>query len=63
VKNKSRGVEKERDQKTRKVINHGGSYYICLPKSFVQRHNLAPGDKVSVLVGENLKITPYEKAN
>jgi hypothetical protein len=58
----SRGKEKDTVQKTRNVINHNGSYYFCLPKSFVLRHNLKPGDKLSVLIGENLKITPFEKA-
>lgn len=54
--------EKESGVKIRKVINHNGSYYICLPKKFIKRHHLAPGDKVVVLLGENLKIVPLEKS-
>lgn len=54
--------EREERIKTRNVINHNGSCYICLPKSFVQRHNIKPGDKLALLEGENLKIVPLEKA-
>jgi len=53
----------KRQVMTRKVLNIAGSSYICLPKLFCYRHNIKPGDKMALVVGENLKITPLEKGD
>jgi len=46
---------------TRTVIMNNGSLYVNLPKKFVKRHGIVPGDKMAMMVGENLKISPMEK--
>lgn len=61
MKKNLRSGEKEEGVKTRNVINHNGSYYICLPKSFVTRHNISPGDKLALVPGEVLKVVPLGK--
>ena len=53
----------KRQVMTRKVIHIKGSYYICLPKLFCYRHNIKPGDEMALVVGENLKVTPFEKGD
>lgn len=59
---KLRGGEREEGVKTRNVINHNGSYYICLPKSFVSHHKISPGDKVAIIDHlACLEVVPFRK--
>lgn len=46
---------------TRKVINIAGSCYICLPKLFCYRHNIKAGDKLALMVGESLRVMPFDR--
>lgn len=42
----------------RKVLKQGGSYYISLPKEFVDRHHINKGDGLSVVADMIMKIIP-----
>ena len=44
--------------KIRKVVKHGRSYYINLPKEFIELHHLKKGDRVPVLTDHVMKIIP-----
>ena len=45
----------------RKLLSIKGSLYLCLPKAFTSRHNLHPGDRVTAIPGENLRVVPMER--
>jgi len=44
----------------RKVIKQHSSLYVCLPKCFVERHNIRPGDFMSIISGTILQVMPME---
>ena len=44
--------------KVRKIIKLGASSYVCLPREFVLKHNLLPGDKVAVVSDTLCKVIP-----
>lgn len=53
----------KRQVTTRKVLGIKGSLYICLPKLFCCHHDIKAGDIMALMMGENLKIMPFEKGN
>jgi hypothetical protein len=44
----------------RKIIEMGGSYYIGVPREFIEKHNLK-GESVYVTGGDIMKIIPRKK--
>jgi len=48
---------------SRKVVNQRGTLYVSLPKRFVERHGIKPGDNVSMVCGNFLKIIPSERGD
>ncbi len=44
----------------RKVIRQHDSLYVCLPKCFVERHNIRPGDFMSLISGTILRVMPMQ---
>lgn len=55
--------EKKSEVTVRKVLQIHGSMYVCIPKKFVDRHGIQAGDRVAMLMGENLKLSLMEKAD
>jgi hypothetical protein len=47
--------------KLRSVVKCGPSYYISLPKEFVDRHKIEKGEKLPVLGDQILKIIPLKE--
>lgn len=47
--------------KIRKIVKHGNSFYIAIPREFMLRHNLKPGDHLPILAGYVLKIIPMKE--
>ena len=44
--------------KLRSVIKCGPTFYISLPKEFVDRHKITKGEKLPVLGDQILKVVP-----
>lgn len=47
--------------KLRSVIKNGKSYYILLPREFINLHRIKKGDRLPVLAGNILKIVPMNE--
>ena len=47
--------------KLRKIVKHGNSFYIAIPREFMLRHNLKQGDHLPVLANHILKIVPMKE--
>lgn len=40
----------------------GGTLYVCIPKEFVEKHEIMAGDKIPMIINTlSLKLVPYEK--
>lgn len=46
------------EAKTRKVVQIKGSFYLNIPKSFANKHGIASGDIMAVILGTD-KFTAY----
>jgi len=44
--------------KLRSVVKCGPSYYISIPKEFINRHGIEKGEKLPVLSGRTLRVIP-----
>lgn len=55
--------EKKCEVVVRKTIRVNGSIYICIPAKYVARHGIKPGDRMAVMMGENLKISTMEQGD
>jgi hypothetical protein len=53
--------EKKSEVVVRRAVQINGSMYVCIPAKYVARHGIEPGDKMAVMMGENLKISPMER--
>lgn len=53
----------EISEETRRVFKVGGSLAMILPTGWLAENSLKPGDKVRVLVGKGLIITPLKIQN
>jgi hypothetical protein len=40
----------------RSLVSLGGSLYLNIPKDFVVKHNLKPGDTLTVIMGESMRV-------
>ena len=47
--------------KLRSVIKCGPSYYISIPKEFIDRHKIEKGEKLPVLGDQILKVIPMKE--
>lgn len=56
-------VEKRVGVIIRKVVEIHGSFYLCIPRQFINNHGLQRGDKLIVSWGEVLKVSPMERDN
>ncbi len=45
----------------RRVICINGSYYLNLPREFVDAHNIKPGQKVPITADHLLKVIPHSE--
>jgi hypothetical protein len=52
---------KKSEVTSRKVIQINGSMYVCIPAKYVARHGVEPGDRMAVMMGENLTVVRMEK--
>jgi len=62
VKAKKKAKLGARGEKTiagvRRIIKMGGSYYVALPKEFLERHGLKEGDELPYVGNHVLKFVP-----
>ena len=42
----------------RRIVRMGGSYYVALPKEFLERHGLKEGDELPYVGNHVLKFVP-----
>lgn len=42
----------------RRIVRMGGSYYVALPKDFLERHGLKEGDELPYVGNHVLKFVP-----
>jgi len=45
----------------RKLVKIGNSLYISLPREFIERHNLSEGDKLPIIVDDELRVVPVRR--
>ena len=45
----------------RRVLKNGKSLYICLPKDFVKKHDIQPGEPLPIVANSILKIIPTKE--
>jgi bifunctional DNA-binding transcriptional regulator/antitoxin component of YhaV-PrlF toxin-antitoxin module len=45
---------------TRKVIQIHDTFYVSIPVSFRERHGIQKGDRVAVVTGRNMVVTPIK---
>ena len=46
---------------TRRIIQHGRSYYLAIPPEFMAKHQLKKGDVVPMVANSILKIVPVNE--
>ena len=49
--------------KVRSVLRIGKSYYIALPREFVNLHGIEKGDRLPVLADHIMKVVPMKEEN
>lgn len=47
--------------KLRRAVSQNGTIYVALPKEFVKKHNIEPGEKLPVIADHILKIVPMKE--
>jgi len=47
--------------KLRKAVEQHGTLYISLPREFVDKHGIKPGEKLPVIANHILKIVPMKE--
>ena len=47
---------------TRKVIQIHDTFYVSIPVSFRERHGIKKGDRVAVVTGKNMTVSPLRDA-
>jgi bifunctional DNA-binding transcriptional regulator/antitoxin component of YhaV-PrlF toxin-antitoxin module len=47
---------------TRKVIQIHDTFYVSIPVSFRERHGIRKGDRVAVVTGKTMIVTPIKDA-
>jgi len=61
----SRGVVTDKEKKTmagvRRVRKVGGSYYIAIPKEFLESHKIKEGDVIPFVSNHVLKFVPVKE--
>lgn len=55
------GMNKDIVVKIRKIVRHGNSFYIAIPREFMIRHDLKAGDHLPILASHILKIIPMKE--
>jgi hypothetical protein len=43
---------------TRKLVLHGKTLYVSMPKNFVEKHGLKKGERIPVLADHIMKVIP-----
>jgi bifunctional DNA-binding transcriptional regulator/antitoxin component of YhaV-PrlF toxin-antitoxin module len=47
---------------TRKVIQIHDTFYVSIPVSFRERHGIKKGDRMAVVTGKNMTVSPLKDA-
>jgi hypothetical protein len=55
--------EKKAEVAVRKVVQISGSMYVCIPAKYVARHGVQAGDRMAVMIGENLTVARMERGS
>ena len=54
-------TERKHKKRTQKVLELGGSSYICLPRDFCGEHGIRKGDTVEVLYDGSVIVVPIKE--
>jgi hypothetical protein len=57
-------IKKKKKQltvKIRKVVQHGATLYIALPREFIELHDIRKGERLPVLANHIMKVIPMKE--